>query len=323
MAGSMSEILSFIRDNQRFTVMSHTSPDGDTLGSALGMVHMLRAMGKEAEAVCSDPVPENLSFLPGADEVKIGGEGIGYDAVIAVDCADTCRFGKVAKFFENAKMTANVDHHGTNDMYAQANWMEETAACGELIYRLIRELDVELTEDMAACLFTALMTDTGCFAYSNVTEQTMITAGALIAAGANNAEINMRVFRTSPYAKSMLQAEAVSRTKLYCDGRLALTTVTLEDMARHGAKSEYCDGIVEQLRDIDTVELAVFIREDTTKLKGSLRAKRCADVSRIASVLGGGGHKRAAGYTCTCSMEEAVETILRLGEEELDRCLKA
>lgn len=323
MAGSMAEILSFIRDNQQFTVMSHTSPDGDTLGSALGLVHMLRAMGKQAEAVCSDPVPDNLSFLPGADEVKIGGEGIGYDAVIAVDCADTCRFGKVAKFFENAKMTANVDHHGTNDMYAQANWMEETAACGELIYRLIRELGVELTEDMATCLFTALMTDTGCFAYSNVTEQTMITAGALIAAGANNAEINMRVFRTSPYAKSMLQAEAVSRTKLYCDGRLALTTVTLEDMARHGAKSEYCDGIVEQLRDIDTVELAVFIREDTTKLKGSLRAKRCADVSRIASVLGGGGHKRAAGYTCTCPMEEAVETILRLGEEELDRCLKA
>ena len=323
MAGSMAEILSFIRDNQQFTVMSHTSPDGDTLGSALGMVYMLRAMGKEAEAVCSDPVPDNLSFLPGADEVKVGGEGIGYDAVIAVDCADICRFGKVAKFFENAKTTANVDHHGTNDMYAQANWMEETAACGELIYRLIRELGVELTEDMATCLFTALMTDTGCFAYSNVTEQTMITAGALIAAGANNAEINMRVFRTSPYAKSMLQAEAVSRTKLYCDGRLALTTVTLEDMARHGAKSEYCDGIVEQLRDIDTVELAVFIREDTTKLKGSLRAKRCADVSRIASVLGGGGHKRAAGYTCTCPMEEAVETILRLGEEELERCLKA
>ncbi|MBR2329047.1 MAG: bifunctional oligoribonuclease/PAP phosphatase NrnA, partial [Clostridia bacterium] len=103
MAGSMSEILSFIRDNRQFTVMSHTSPDGDTLGSALGLVHMLRAMGKEAEAVCSDPVPGIYSFLPGADEVKIGGEGIGYPAVIAVDCADKCRFGKVAKFFENAK----------------------------------------------------------------------------------------------------------------------------------------------------------------------------------------------------------------------------
>lgn len=323
MAGSMSEILSFIRDNQQFTVMSHTSPDGDTLGSALALIHMLRALGKEAEAVCSDPVPGVYSFLPGADEVKIGGEGTGYPAVIAVDCADKCRFGKVARFFEAAKATANVDHHGTNDMYADANWMEETAACGELIYRLIKELGVELTTDMATCLMTALMTDTGCFAYSNVTEETMVIAGALIAAGADNAEINMRVYRTSPYAKSMLHAEAISRTKLYCGGKLALTTVTLEDMARHGAKSEHCDGIVEQMRDIDTVEIAVFIREDVNKLKGSLRAKRCADVSRMASMLGGGGHKRAAGYTCLCSMEEAVETILRLGEEELQRCLKA
>ena len=323
MAGSMSEILSFIRDNRQFTVMSHTSPDGDTLGSALGLVHMLRAMGKGAEAVCSDPVPGIYSFLPGADEVKIGGEGIGYPAVIAVDCADKCRFGKVAKFFEAAETTANVDHHGTNDMYAAANWMEETAACGELIYRLIRELNVELTADMATCLFTALMTDTGCFAYSNVTEQTMKIGGALIAAGADNAEINMKVFRTSPYAKTMLQADAVSRAKLYCDGRIALTTVTLEDVARHGALSEHCDGIVEQLRDIDTVEIAIFIREDVTKLKGSLRSKRCADVSRIASVLGGGGHKRAAGYPCVCPMDEAVNTILRLGEEELQRCLKA
>lgn len=323
MAGSMSEILSFIRDNRQFTVMSHTSPDGDTLGSALALIHMLRALGKEAEAVCSDPVPGVYSFLPGADEVKIAGEGIGYPAVIAVDCADKCRFGKAAKFFDSANTTANVDHHGTNDMYAGANWMEETAACGELIYRLIKELGVELTSDMATCLLTALMTDTGCFAYSNVTQQTMVIAGALIAAGADNAEINMRVYRTSPYAKSMLQAEAVSRTKLYCDGKLAVTTVTLGDMARYGAKSEYCDGIVEQLRDIDTVEIAVFLREDEGKIKGSLRSKRYADVSRIAVTLGGGGHKRAAGYTCYCTIEEAVATAVKLGEEELEACLKA
>lgn len=323
MAGSMSEILSFIRDNSHFTVMSHTSPDGDTLGSALGLVHMLRAMGKEAEAVCSDPVPGIYSFLPGAGEVKVGGDGIGYPAVIAVDCADKCRFGKVTKFFDGAETTANVDHHGTNDMYAGANWMEETAACGELIYRLIKALDVELTVEMATCLMTAIMTDTGCFAYSNVTRETMVIAGALIAAGADNSEINMSVYRSVPYCRSMLHAEAIGRTKLYCEGKIALTTVTLEDMARHGALSEHCDGIVEQMRDIDTVEIAIFIREDVTKLKGSLRSKRCADVSRIAAVLGGGGHKRAAGYTCICSMDEAVETILRLGEEELQRCLKA
>jgi len=201
--------------------------------------------------------------------------------------------------------------------------MEETAACGELIYRLIKELNVELTADMAACLMTAIMSDTGCFAYSNVTEETMVIAGALIKAGANNSEINMSIYHNSTYSRTMLQSEAISRAKLYCDGKIALTTVTLEDMARHGAKPEYCDGIVEQLRDIDTVEIAIFIREDTTKLKGSLRAKRCADVSRIASMLGGGGHVRAAGYTCVCPMEEAVETILRLGEEELQRCLKA
>ncbi|MBQ4611394.1 MAG: bifunctional oligoribonuclease/PAP phosphatase NrnA [Clostridia bacterium] len=322
MAGSMSDILSFIRDNGQFTVLSHTSPDGDTLGSALGLVHMLRAMGKEAEAVCSDPVPGVYSFLPGAEEVKVGGEGTGYAAVIAVDCADKCRFGRVAKFFDGAKTTANIDHHGTNDMYACANWMEETAACAELVYRLVKELNVELTIDMATCLLTGLMTDTGCFAYSNVTEETMVIAGALIGAGADNSEINMAVYHNSPYCRSMLQAEAVSRAKLYCGGRLALTTVTLEDMARHGAKPEYCDGIVEQLRDIDTVEIAVFIREDTAKLKGSLRAKRYADVSRMASMLGGGGHKRAAGYTCVCPMDEAVETILRLGEEELERCWK-
>ena len=323
MAGSISEVLSFIKENKQITLISHTSPDGDTLGSALALIHMLKAMGKDAELVCANDVPDMYMFLPGADEVISGGEGIGYPAVMAVDCADTCRFGKVAHFFENAAVTANIDHHGTNDMYADVNWMEETAACGELVYRISNELGVELTRDMATCLMTALITDTGCFAYSNVTEQTMRIGGALIAAGADNSEINRIVYKSSPYCRSMLHADAIGRTKLYCGGRLAISTISLEDMAHHGAKSEHCDGIVEQIRDIDTVEIAVFIREDTNKLKGSLRSKRCADVSRIASQLGGGGHKRAAGYTCICSMEEAVETAIRLGEEELERCLKA
>lgn len=323
MAGSISEILSFINDNDKFTILSHTSPDGDTLGSALALMHTLRSLGKEAEIVCSDPVPGVYSFLPGADQVKTGGEGQGYPAAIAVDCADRCRFGRAAKFFEGAEVTANVDHHGTNDMYAGANWVEETAACGELIYRLITELVPTVTKDTATCLLTALMTDTGCFAYSNVTENTMITAGALIAAGADNAEINMQVYRTSPYSRSMLQADAVSRTVLYGNGRIAVTTVSLEDMARHRAKSEYCDGIVEQLRDIDTVELAIFLREDEGKIKVSLRSKRLADVSRLAVKMGGGGHKRAAGYTCRCTLNEAVDTAVKLGEEELEICLKA
>lgn len=323
MAGSMSEILSFIRDNDRFTILSHTSPDGDTLGSALALRLLLNALGKEAEVACSHPVPGAYDFLPGAAEVKDPDQAAGYPAAIAVDCADKCRFGRAAALFDKAKVTANVDHHGTNDMYADVNWMEETAACGELIYRIIGELGAELTADMATCLLTAIMTDTGCFAYSNVTEDTMVIAGALIAAGGDNAEINMKVYRTSPYCRSMLQAEAVSRTKLYCGGKLAITTVTTEDMARHGALSEHCDGIVEQLRDIDTVEIAVFLREDEGKIKGSLRAKRYADVSRVASKLGGGGHKRAAGYTCYCPIDEAAATAVRLGEEELDICLKA
>lgn len=323
MPGSISEILSFINDNRQITIVCHTSPDGDTLGSALALMHTLCSLGKEAEVVCSDPVPEVYSFMPGAGMVKTGGEGYGYAAVIAVDCADRCRFGKAAKFFDKAKITANLDHHGTNDLYADANWVEETAACGELVYRVIMELGVELTRETATCLLTALMTDTGCFAYSNVSEDTMVTAGRLIAAGADNAEINMRVYRTSPYSRSMLQADAVSRTVLYRGGSIAVTTVSVEDMARHGAKSEYCDGIVEQLRDIDTVEIAIFLREDEGKIKVSLRSKRIADVSRMAARMGGGGHKRAAGYTCHCELGEAVDNAIRLGEEELELCLKA
>ena len=219
-------------------------------------------------------------------------------------------------------MTANIDHHGTNATYADNNMIEETAACAELIYRLGRALGAEIDAETANCLFAALVTDTGSFAYSNVTRDTMTIAGELIASGADNSLINRLVYHNEPAGKVKMHAYALERLHLYSEGRIATAMLTESEMDPFGSEA-YTEGIVEKLRDIDTVEIAAFLRQKGKDVKVSLRAKKYADVARIAASKNGGGHPRAAGYTeYGITAAEAEKIAVQLAEKELQACWK-
>ncbi len=301
----------FIRAHDDILLISHVSPDGDTLGSALALYAGMLQIGKRAQLVCQDPVPQIYRFLPNADQVQAPETVRPTDAVISVDCADLARTGGCQQLFEQAQHTLNVDHHGTNNNYANANYVQKVGATGELIYGILTAMKITITKDIATCLYAALTTDTGNFSYSNTTPDTLRIAAELLETGMDLPYVNRALFRTVPFHKTKLNALAVSKTQLYEYGRIGISTVTMEDMASCGATEEDTEGIIDTIRDVDTVEVAALLRESSDgKIRVSLRGKSSADVSQIAISFGGGGHRLAAGCTLEPPLEQAAERVL-------------
>lgn len=315
-AGLMAE---FLKERDDFVLLSHTAPDGDTIGSMLALYFALTAMGKRVECVCNQKVPYIYSFLPGADTVLLPDEAQPAATAVAIDCADIKRMSAGQALFEGAEKTAQIDHHVTNEAYADLNYIgRETAAAGELVFEVIRLLPVELTKDMATCLYTAIMTDTGNFAYANTRPHTLITAASLLEAGANNNEINRLVYKTVPLHKQKLLGLAITKAEFSDDMKIGLTSITLEDMASCGAGEEDTEGIIEHIRDVEGDEIAIMMRESAkNKYKVSLRSKVYADVGAVAARMGGGGHRQAAGYSTEGDYESVRQNVIQMAMEAL------
>ncbi len=314
----------WLRREDGFTLISHISPDGDTIGSSLALFGILTAMGKRVQAVCEQPVPRVYSFLPHADQVLLPDQaGENFHNAISIDCADTARMGAAINLFEQANAKGNIDHHRTNPLFGDyVLHDDDAAATGEIIYALWRELDVALhggaAQEIAACLFTAISTDTGNFAYSNTTPSTFFAAAGLLETGIDIAGINRRVYRTVPLAKKRLLGYVLTNMELFEDGKIGFAFVSQEALISLGASPEEVDGVIDDIRDIDTVEVAILAREakDGT-CKVSLRSKQYADVSAIAHRLSGGGHFHAAGCTWEGEPEPLKAELLRLAKDAL------
>ncbi|NCB31456.1 MAG: bifunctional oligoribonuclease/PAP phosphatase NrnA [Clostridia bacterium] len=315
----IDSLRTFIEERDGFTIIAHKSPDGDTLGSTLALLWLLRKLGKRAEAVCADPMPAIYMFLPLADEICLPKDVVGYENAISVDCADRSRLGTANDLFAAAKATYNIDHHRTNDAYAQHNAVNPSAAAtGELIYHLLQSLAVSPEADFASCLYTALMTDTGNFAYSNTTGETMRIAADLLDAGADGYGLNLRIYRNTSFERLLLLRQAIGNIRLYEGGRVGITSLTKAEIADCGAQEDETEGVVDYIRDIQSVEIAVFIKQSAEDVwKISLRSKLQADVGTIAAKLGGGGHERAAGYTAHGRLESAWAEALGHAKEAL------
>lgn len=316
---SFKAIADLINQNGAFTIISHTSPDGDTLGSSLALYIALKALGKTAEVVCDYPVPHIYAFLPCCEDYKTPDTAQGYETAISVDCADMGRLGESAKLFLAAKRTASIDHHPTNTGFADINVVDgDAAAAGELIFTLVCALlhkSANLPLDIAECIYTALMTDTGCFAYSNTAPSTFYTAAKLRECGVDTCKINRLVYRTVPYEKQKLLGLALSKAELFCSGKAAYACILKRDIEQVGASEEATEGIIDHLRDIKGVEAAVLARgvdEANTTFKVSLRSKQIVDVGKISASLGGGGHRFAAGYTSQAGQAETEAVIKAL-----------
>lgn len=304
----------FLKASNDVILIAHVAPDGDALGATLALYQGLVRLGKRVQAVCDDPVPYGYRFLPCADRLVRTEEAYPAAAAVAVDCADVGRMGRAAGLFQKAERTLCVDHHETNPRFADVNYVEPCAATGELIDRILFQLGVPLTEEIADCLYTALVADTGNFSYSNTTPDTFRIAAELLEAGIDLPELNRNLFRTVPLRKTKLLGRVISNMKLSADGLVAVSALSRADMDACGANGEDTEGIVENLRDIETVEVAALLRESPEGIRVSLRGKRYADVSRIALAFSGGGHKRAAGCTIHEPLKDAESKVLRAAE---------
>lgn len=295
----LASIARLIEENNDFTLIMHVSPDGDAIGSACALRLALMAMGKRVQAVCDGDVPRIYRFLEGAEDIIKPNDARITSAAIAVDCADEGRMGAADEIFAQAKHTANIDHHVTNTMFAQHNAVEaHAAAAAEVVKRLIEQLDADFGANIATCLFCGLVTDTGNFAYSNTTPDTLFAAGELLQRGADNALINRAVYRSAPVSKRRMLGLGLIKAEYLHGGKVAVCKLTRADFDRFNARDEDCEGIIDNLRDVENVEIAMFMREKEPNVyKVSMRAKEYANVCAVAERYGGGGHRLAAGCT--------------------------
>ena len=233
--------------------------------------------------------------------------------------------GIAAKLFDAAETTVAIDHHATNAGFAQANYISGgTASTGEIIFELANIMGVEMDSDMATCLYTAVLTDTGRFSHSNTTPNSLFTASKLIEAGADASRLNRLIYSNFPCSKLRMLGRALNLLELFEDGRIGLIAVSQDDMASVGASNDDCEGIVEHIRDIDTVEIAVFVRQARDgSYKVSMRSKDYADVAKISERYGGGGHERAAGFTSHFALLRTRAMILDAAQKALKKGLAA
>ena len=306
------EVLSAVFSAGSVLLFCHISPDGDTLGSALALKLRLERMGKAAHVMVDGFVPSYLAFLPGAEDILSPDSPVpAQDLALAVDVASADRLGKCQEIFYSGAKTAVIDHHGTNEGYAQLNMIDGSApAAAILVYRLFEKMDLPMTQEEAICLYTALSTDTGNFIYDSTNAESFAMMSALMEADLPLAEYSRMLFRQKEEKHVRLLTEALPTLRVIGGGRIAGLCLTQAQMEKVGANGGHAEGIVNYAIDLIGVGMAYFIRElPDGRHKASLRALEPYAVDQIAAQFGGGGHKLAAGVTLDMPLDETVRTI--------------
>jgi len=303
----LDRVLQEIRARQRFVVTSHARPDGDGIGSALAFGQILRVMGKEADVVMHDGVPRIYQNLPFAERAMQADLVPANDAVVMLECDSVRRAG--LEGLESCFLI-NIDHHASGRNFAHINWIDSSVmATAELVYRFARRACVPVDRDIATCLYTALMTDTGSFMFEGTNEHTFTVARELVLAGADPAVCARHIYFGHSTAKMQLLGAALSN--LHRDGPLAWISVTQEQMQRFDAREEDCEGLVNYALSIGDVQVAIFFRElPDSRYRVSLRSKGEVNVSTVAEHFGGGGHKCASGCSLDGPLQIAVSRVV-------------
>jgi phosphoesterase RecJ-like protein len=313
----LSQVVQLIEQKQRFMITSHVRPDGDGLGSGLALCWMLKALNKDAYVVLRDRVPPAYEVLPGSELVIVQDDVTDtYDAAFIIECSDVERPGLPG--LDN-QFVVNIDHHSTTVPFGDINWIDSTAAAvGEMIYNLCKALGVEVTKEIAECIYTALLTDTGSFHFSNTTERTLKIASELVRRGVEPARISQALFYSNSYSKIRLLGLVLSNIERDESGRIAWITMDRATMYETGASEEDSDGIVNHALSVDEVEAVAFFKElSPGAYRVSLRSKGKHNVAKVAELFGGGGHRNAAGCRITADLEEVKQLII----EGLQNCL--
>src|SRR2546421_5304025 len=315
----LSQVVELIEAKRRFAITSHLRPDGDGLGSSLGLYWLLRALGKDAEVIMRDPVPHAYRKLPGAQCVRVTpAVDKPYDAIFVIECSDITRPGLQDL---DKQLVVNIDHHATTSLFGQVNWIDSTAsAVGEMIYNLCKAIGVRPTREIAECVYTALITDTGSFHYSNTTERTFKVASELLRAGVKPATIAQSVYSNYPWSQLDLLKEVLATGKRDSTGHVALLRHSLEMQHLAEASDEDADGFVNYPLTVGEVEAVAMLKEyEPGVYRTSLRSKGDVNVAKVAEKFGGGGHRNAAGCTLRGTWVEDEERIIALLQDAVER----
>jgi len=307
-------IVEAVRARRRFVLSSHSRPDGDSIGSQLAMAYALRAMGKEVSVVNADPAPPPLMQFPGVPDIRIAPEAQGeFDAAIIMECGDLARTGVrgLDRYF-----VINIDHHPGNSGYGQLNWFDSTAAaCGEMVYSLVRALDVPLSLDIATHIYLAILTDTGSFHYSSISPRTFDICRETIDAGVDPVQVARNVYDSNSMGRLKLFGAVLSAMQIDATGRIAIVYLDHEMAREAGGTYEDTEGLINLPLTVKEIQSVVFFKQtEGDEYRVSMRSKGDIDIGAVAKGFGGGGHKNAAG----CTVTGGIDALQKLFIEKIE-----
>lgn len=310
----LEKFIEMVDEANTIAIASHVNPDGDNLGSSLGLRKSLELYGKDVEVIAIDPIDDYLKFLPELDQYKEASRDK-YDLFIIVDCSEFDRIGHATEIAKRSAKTIVMDHHVGGKINCDLNMIYETSpATCEIVYEVIDRLDLPMDKTIGTLLFTGLCTDTGRFMYSNVSEYTFRAAGKLISSGIDYEDIYKNLYQSQPVAVMQFHNEIISKAEFF--DKKAFAVASKDQVAKYGVQMGDAESIVNKLRDLKEVNVSMIVKEyDDGEYKVSMRSKT-ADVSAVARANGGGGHIKASGYSIfDDSLEAACEKALAVLKE--------
>ncbi len=323
------ELLDAVRKSSCVVLATHVNPDGDALGSLFGLAGILEGMGKKVLCFLEEPVPRLYRFLPGSDRVVTDldqvfalVEKVDTDLLcVSLDCGDLERLGASGRRLGSLRPFAVIDHHRSNNGFGDLAWIEpDRSSTGEMVFDLARALDRRITVDCATCLYTAIVTDTGSFRYESTSSHTFAVAAELVALGVRPEFVASRLFDNYSLGRLRLLQRVLATLETYDHNRIAVIRVTAEMLGETGTTMEDTEGFVNHPRAVDTVEVAVFLKDKGDIVSVSLRAKGGCDVARVAARFGGGGHRNASGFRVSGhSLDGVRDMLIPVLEQELEQ----
>jgi len=297
--------------------LAHKDADADSLGSALAFADALRMMGKRAHPTVPDPLPELLRYLPGFETIEAAPAHM--DAVFTFDCATLGRFGEKSTYVERSPCVVNIDHHVSNEGFGHINLIEpQASATGQVVYGLLRALGAPISRSAATNLYAALFTDTGGFRHENTTEATLHLGADLVALGADPSWVALKAYGSRSVPRLVLEGLAVARMQVELGGRLVWSEITLGMLDEAGADMQESEGVIDQLQSVDTMKIAVLLKENSpVATKVSVRTRDEYDATDVCVPFGGGGHRRAAGAEIAQPIAVARDAVLQVARDLL------
>ncbi len=316
---ALQQIVDALHARQRFVISSHARPDGDSIGSQLALAYALRALGKSVLVVNKDPAPAPLSVFPGVSEIRIADrvDGI-FDAAVIMECGDLERTGVAGL---DRTLVVNIDHHPGNTGYGQLQWFDpHAAACGEMVFELVRALGVPLTVEIATHIYVAILTDTGAFHYSNISPKTFDICRQMLEAGVDAVQVARDVYDSNNMGRLKLFGAVLSAMQIDSNGRVAIVYLDHEMARAAGGTYEDTEGLINLPLTVKEIQAVVFFKQvEGDEYRVSMRSKGDIDIGAIAKEFGGGGHKNAAG----CTVTGAIDALQKDFVEKITRAIEA